>query len=351
MEQQIIEEKKLPSAANGLSVVQDYLEQADLQVALITRDAALDSIAFSAQLSILVVAALFVALLLSLVVVTKVLVSRPTGQLLEALEKMGQGDSSFRLTGEQHSREFAALQEGFNSMADEIVHLKIDQYERKLSEKEKELGILRSQLRPHFFLNAMTTIMSMTYQDKPQDIRRYLTALSGFMRYILGRQEKEVRLEEELGGIQDYFEMQKLRFPDSVVYFAACPPALLETKVPYLMLLTVAENTVKHAMNLYDTLSVFLQCEHGEAPGFSGLRLTVEDNGPGFPQELLERCAAGDIPVPEAGHIGLRNIYKQLELTYGRRDLLRISNVSPHGAHVEIRLPERGDSHEDAHCG
>lgn len=319
----ILQAGKLPTE-EGISVVKGSLTEANVQVALITRDRALNSILSSGQISVIVVAVLFVVLLLALVIVTKTLVSRPTGQLLEAFQHIAQGDGGFRMTGKQKSREFTSLQKGFNAMADEIIHLKIDQYERQLSEKEKELVLLRSQLRPHFFLNAITTVMSMVYQGKNEEIQRYLKALSGFMRYILGRRDKTVFLEEELKGIHDYFEMQKLRFPNSVMYFAACPPSLRRMRVPYLMLLTVVENTVKHAMSLYEPLSVLIQCEPWEAPGFSGIRLTVEDNGPGFPRELLERCAAGDIPVPEEGHIGLRNIYEQLELTYGRHDLLRL---------------------------
>lgn len=74
------------------------------------------------------------------------------------------------------------------------------------------------------------------------------------------------------------------------------------------------------------------------------LRVTVEDNGPGFSQPDIEKYNTDDQPTAhsESGrHIGLMNIKRTLELQYGRSDLFRIGNHEPHGATVCISFPIR----------
>ncbi len=119
-----------------------------------------------------------------------------------------------------------------------------------------------------------------------------------------------------------------------------CEPQLEDTRVPYLLLFTVVENSFKHAMDLYSTLSILIQCERFSAPGFEGVRIVVEDNGGGFPEEVLRQYQTGSGIRPRDGHIGLSNVYRTLQLVYGRDDLLHISNVSPHGARVEVWIPQ-----------
>lgn len=323
----------------GVSTCVYEIELAGCQVVLVTRENALQSIWTSTTLSLTVISALFLLLFGALMLALTKLVSHPTQQLLVATQRLEAGDLSYRIQEEPVSSEFYQLRGSFNAMADQIVHLKIAEYEQQLVEKESELKLLRAQIRPHFFLNAITTVLSMTYQDRGDDIRRYLTALSGFMRYMLQLQQKTVRVGDELINVRNYLDMQKIRFPDSVACFVGCEPQLEDARVPYLLLFTVVENSFKHAMDLYHTLSILIQCERFSAPGFRGLRIIVEDNGGGFPQEVLRQYQTGSGIRPLDGHIGLSNVYRTLQLVYGRDDLLHISNVSPHGARVEVWIP------------
>ena len=73
-----------------------------------------------------------------------------------------------------------------------------------------------------------------------------------------------------------------------------------------------------------------------EDAGADRLTLSVEDNGCGFPPEML-----ASFPVKEDnGHVGLSNLYHTLQLIYGPAASLHISNAEPNGARVTIFLPE-----------
>ena len=58
-------------------------------------------------------------------------------------------------------------------MADQIQNLRIESYDRLLKIRENQLQMVRAQIKPHFFLNAITTVYNMTYQNRPEDTRRF----------------------------------------------------------------------------------------------------------------------------------------------------------------------------------
>lgn len=98
----------------------------------------------------------------------------------------------------------------------------------------------------------------------------------------------------------------------------------------------MVENIFKHGFSPEQFLSIFLESALEEQNGVRGLRMTVEDNGCGFPPEML-----ASFPVKEDnGHVGLSNLYHTLQLIYGPAASLHISNAEPNGARVTIFLPE-----------
>lgn len=279
---------------------------------------------------------------LALMWVIQYMIVRPTEVILEATNRLGNEDADYRIEAKATSQEFARLFESFNNMADNLQKMRIEAYDRELREKSDELKMLRAQIRPHFYLNAITTISNMTYQDRNEDIRRYLTALAKYVRYMLNMQSKWVSVSEEIEQIRSYLEMQKIKFPGSVDAYIGYADEVADTKVPYLLLFTAVENSFKHAMSLYDALWLVVQCEHYEEGDFSGLRMIVQDNGKGFSEEVLAMFSAPqeeELPDPK-DHLGLTNISRTLRLLYHRNDLLRLSNAKTGGAHVEIWIPE-----------
>lgn len=271
---------------------------------------------------------------------------RPINQLLNGMQYVAQGRFDYHLQEDAGSIEFNELNQSFNRMVKEIVDLRIEHYEQQIKDSERRIKLLRMQIKPHFYLNAITTIRSMTYQDRAEEIRAYLDALSEHIRYMLRVNSSEVLLMEELTHIENYLKMQEIKFPNTVAYYIGCTQELKTKEIGHLILFTVIENAFKFAMNLYDTLMLLIQCEAITEEEFQGFRVIVEDNGEGFPEDQLEKFRIGnEVEEKQDGrHIGLSNIKKTLELQYGRKDLLRLSNVLPHGARVEIWIPDKKET-------
>ena len=204
--------------------------------------------------------------------------------------------------------------------------------------------MLRAQLRPHFFLNAITTVSTMTYQNRGEEIRDYLVRLSSFLRYIMSSEDPMAPLGEELSNLETYFRLQEIRYPGRVVWFREDSDQVSDCRIPRYLLLTVGENAMKYGMRPDDILQILIQCRiEGDC-----VVITIEDNGPGFTPEQLRWYDQPKLPdSTEEIHIGLSNIKRTLSLQYGRTDLLHLEQAVPSGAKIEIRIPmEQGESTE-----
>ena len=286
------------------------------------------------------------ALCLILVVILLFMLRRrvvlPTRALLKANHALASGNTDYRLQPETAgSAEFQSLYDSFNEMSEQIVQLRIQAYDMKLQEEQHKLTMLRAQIRPHSFLNAITTMSNMTYGSKPEEIRGYISAFAKFIRYMLNVSAPFTTVGDEIRQIRNYLAMQQSRFPDSVHLTVDCPEELADSKVPFLLLYTLVENSIKHAMTLYETLHVSLCCRRVETENFRGICLIQEDDGAGFPAHVLEELRqenTGELNTKE--HLGLSNVRYTLHLVYRRGDLLRASNRETGGAHVEIWIPD-----------
>jgi ligand-binding sensor domain-containing protein len=127
--------------------------------------------------------------------------------------------------------------------------------QRRKAEKEKEfielqLKTIKSQIDPHFAFNAINTIASYIYSENPDHAYDYFTRFARMIRNILEDNEKISRpLAEEIGFVENYLELQKMRFKDKFDYFLEIDPHIPpDTQVPKMMLQSYAENSIKHGL-------------------------------------------------------------------------------------------------------
>lgn len=295
---------------------------------------------------LLLITALCLALVVLLLLLLRRLVAAPTRTLIEANEMLAAGNIRYRLDEDKaRSKEFAALFDSFNNMARQIGNLKIEAYDLRLREQSNRLTMLRAQIRPHSFLNAVTTISNMTYTCRPEEIRAYIQVFAKYIRYMLNASDPWITVEAEVGHIRNYLKMQEVRFPGAIRFTAEYDAAAGECEIPFLLLYTLVENSIKHAMSLYETLDITVRCVREDREDFHGFCLTEEDSGQGFPEDVAEKLRSGDEPFVKE-HLGLSNVRYTLNLTYHRDDLLRLSNRPQGGARVELWIPDKEENHE-----
>jgi sensor histidine kinase YesM len=74
--------------------------------------------------------------------------------------------------------------------------------------------------------------------------------------------------------------------------------------------------------------------------------IAVEDNGAGFPPDVLEKFSDYESITEAKDHIGLSNVFRTLALTYDRPDLIKLSNTD-RGARVIIIIPDREEKENE----
>ena len=88
--------------------------------------------------------------------------------------------------------------------------------EHRLQEQEKLLMTARvealaSQINPHFLFNTLTSISSLI-RSQPETARMLIVKLSGLLRRLLRSQEHFVTLRQELEAIDEYLDIEAVRF-------------------------------------------------------------------------------------------------------------------------------------------
>ena len=275
-------------------------------------------------------------------------IQKPTRKLVAANQEVSKGNLDYRLDPEEAgSAEFRELFTSFNDMSSQIGQLKIESYDLQLKREQNRLLMLRAQMRPHTFLNGITTISNMTYTSRPEQIRAYISAFAKFTRYMLHNTDEWTTVKEEIRHIDNYIKMQKIRSPEGIEMVYNVNEDTLDAIMPYLLLYSLVENSVKHAMTMVKTMHVSIAIETEETEDFRGIKITEEDDGPGFTDEAIEKLMAmSENDAKE--HLGLTNVRYTLNLTYNRNDLLKIGNRKEGGAHIELWIPEKENEDETA---
>ena len=253
---------------------------------------------------------------------------QPMQGMIQDMERIRGGDYELRVEERGDNQEFSLLSRTFNQMMDEIVNLKIRFYEKQLALSDAEQKYIRLQIRPHFFLNAMTTIAGLSAKKKNAEIEKYINALSKNIRYMFSSGLHTVSVKEELHHVENYFEMQEMRYAGCIFYFIEMPEELEDWQIPQMLIHTLIENEYKYGISQGHSLMVLIKASVAVYDGEDMLLIEIEDDGKGYPEEVLTAINQDRAQQKEDGtRVGLWSVKRLLELMYDRKNLFLISNV------------------------
>ncbi|MFN3214775.1 MAG: sensor histidine kinase [Henriciella sp.] len=197
--------------------------------------------------------------------------------------------------------------------------------------RESQLRMLKYQLNPHFFLNALNSVSALVQRNKKDDAMEMLARIGDFLRLSLNDDVQMLHsLEEELDAIDSYLGIEKIRFGDRLITEFEVEPDLLNLQLPILLLQPLFENSIKHAVGkrMDPTVLTFQAIKRT-----GGVELTLSDNGPGLSD--LESSNGSDSP-----HLGLTNVEQRLKAAFGDKAHLELRNSDQGGVKVQITLKD-----------
>ena len=205
--------------------------------------------------------------------------------------------------------------------------------EHRLQEQEKLLmqarvEALASQINPHFLFNTLTSISSLI-RSQPDTARMLVGKLSGLLRRLLRSQEHFVTLREEIESIDEYLDIETVRFGPTLVVEKRIAPETLAQLVPSMLLQPLVENSIKHGISR-KVGGGRITIASGRIDGHTVIE--VIDDGLGM---------ATDAPAPGGRRgIGLKNVDERLRVIYGADYHLKLNSAPGEGTRARIEIPE-----------
>lgn len=205
--------------------------------------------------------------------------------------------------------------------------------EHRLQEQEQllmaaKMDALTSQIHPHFLFNVLASIASLI-RSQPETARTLIVKLSGLLRRLLRSHEHFVTLREELEAIDEYLDIESVRFGPTLTIEKQVSPDSLDVVVPSMILQPLVENSIKHGLSrkVGEGRITIRASRHGGTA-----IIEVEDNGLGISEDHLDRALLGGI--------GLRNVNERLRVIYGANYAVRLDSVPGQGTRARIEIPE-----------
>ena len=193
-----------------------------------------------------------------------------------------------------------------------------------------QLQTLRLQLQPHFLFNTLNTIVGLIRNREHHEAIEMTTGLSDLLRRVLEQSERpEVPLREEMGMLERYLDIQRMRFSDRLQVEISIDTDTLDARVPSFILQPIVENGLRHGIAATDaggTLRVNATRRNGV------VRIAVFNDGPALPPGWSVDSGAG---------VGLSNTRARLQRLYGDGGRLELRNVDDRGVEATLTIPFR----------
>jgi len=205
----------------------------------------------------------------------------------------------------------------------------VEEQEERLA--RAELRALRAQISPHFVYNALAAVAGYIH-SRPEEARELLTDFAEFTRYAFRRERPYVTLADELHYVEKYLNLERARFGDRLRVRLEVAPEILPAVVPVLSLQPLVENAVRHGIEGAAggvTIEIL-----GQDLGADAL-VRVRDDGAGMSPEAARAALAG-----RGDGVGLNNVHRRLESSFGPGYGLGIDTAPGDGTEVRLTVPK-----------
>lgn len=190
------------------------------------------------------------------------------------------------------------------------------------------LSVLQAQVEPHFLFNTLASIRALIRQA-PDQSEATLDALVEYLRASIPKLRDHERSTSTLGQQLDlcanYLEVMRLRTAGRLRYVIEADAALRALPFPPMLLITLAENAIKHGIEPKrgpGQVTISAACEDDR------LRVSVIDDGVG-------------LQLGVGSGLGLVNVRAQLDTLFDGRASFDLRNLPTGGVRAEMVVPLR----------
>jgi two-component system LytT family sensor kinase len=205
--------------------------------------------------------------------------------------------------------------------------------EHQLGEQEKllmaaKIEALAGQINPHFLFNTLASISSLV-RTQPETARTVIVKLSNLLRRLLKSRDHFSTLRDELVSIDEYLDIEAVRFGPQLRISKEIAEDTLDTVVPCMILQPLVENSIKHGISpKVGGGSITIRSRHQNGHTI----IEVADDGLGMSEDTLKNALHGGI--------GLNNVNERLKVIYGSNYRLTLRSEVGSGTCATMEIPE-----------
>jgi two-component system sensor histidine kinase YesM len=260
-------------------------------------------------------------------------------EVTAVMKQVKMGNLNVKCSVKGHD-EIAVLKNSLNSMITKLDDLITKEYRLTLSRRNAEYKALQSQIQPHFLYNTLNGFLGLNRLGKRKLLENSILNLTAMLRYTLGNEDLAT-VKQELDFLNQYCELQKMRFADRMSVRIAYHEAIKNFKIPKLLLQPLIENFIFYVVEPSDQpKTISITADKITVDGQSHVNIRIDDDGEGFePNKSSEK-----------GGIGLANVQERLKLTYPASSFSIIS-APDCGTHIDIKITvKEGPADENLNC-
>ncbi len=176
---------------------------------------------------------------------------------------------------------------------------------------QAELKFLKTQIHPHFLFNTLNNLYALTLKksERAPDMVLKLSELINYMLYECT--SDEVPLEKEIKFIQNYIDIEKMRYGDKLDVDVRITGGINTCTIAPLILLPFVENCFKHGAS--------------EELQQSWVKVSIDAQEHVILVKVENNKANGNGHARKEG-IGIQNVKRRLDLLYPNQYELKIMN-------------------------
>jgi LytS/YehU family sensor histidine kinase len=196
----------------------------------------------------------------------------------------------------------------------------------EIQSKHAQSKLLQSQFDPHFLFNTINNLYALSLLD-PLKTQNVIARIKTVLKYIIDETQKDfVELNEEIVFIENYIQLEKLRYGKRLKVEFLVEGQVSYMKIPPMILFVLTENCFKHGSSL-DAGTPWINIKIKTEPG--AIKITTKNSKP---KSLLLK--------EENDGLGLKNLEKRLRIMYKKQGYNLEVNNSKNQFEVELELKE-----------
>ena len=270
-------------------------------------------------------------------------IAKPVRAIQDQLERISEGDFTPNPAIEWNN-EMGDIGRGINRLSVSVSALMEKRLEDERTKRDLEYRMLQNQINPHFLYNTLNSIKWMATIQHAPGIAEMTTALSRLLKSVSKGNERLVPLQDEFALLNDYFTIQQYRYGGTVtmdVTYIEDERLCQDCLIPRFTLQPLVENAIFHGIEPKGcagsiALTVTLDGENGD------VLIALTDDGVGMTAEQAAKALTEPGPEEAAAkyrHVGMWNVHKRLQYSFGEEYGLSIRSVPGQGTTVTVRLP------------